>query len=72
MPTVGIQNDSMSGAFEVESTNILVAPDSIDIQEGFAPAFSQNVEATDAPNANQILIGPDSIAEPGSAIPVMT
>jgi Ca2+-binding RTX toxin-like protein/GH24 family phage-related lysozyme (muramidase) len=60
MPSVGILNDSMVGAFQVASTNILIAPDSGDISNGFAGPTQDQVEALDSPNANHILIGPDT------------
>jgi len=61
IPNVGILNDSMSGAFEVRSTDIEIAPDGSEIANGFATSSPDQIEASDSPGANHILIGPDSV-----------
>jgi GH24 family phage-related lysozyme (muramidase) len=61
IPNVGILNDSMSGAFEVRSTDVEIAPDSREIANGFATSSPDQIEASDSPAANHILIGPDSV-----------
>jgi Ca2+-binding RTX toxin-like protein len=60
VPLIGILNDSLSGSFDVRSTDILIAPDSSDISNGFAGPTQDQVEALDSPSANHILIGPDT------------
>jgi hypothetical protein len=60
LPSVGILNDSMSGTFQVLSTNILMAPDASDFSNGFATAASEYIEADDSPTASHILLGPDT------------
>jgi hypothetical protein len=65
---IGIAYDSVSGALTVRSTDILFAPDLADVQNGFASASDDIVEAGDDPNANHLLIGPDVVPTSHGAV----
>jgi GH24 family phage-related lysozyme (muramidase) len=58
---------AISGTFNVRSTNILMAPDSTEIGEGFASVGQDNVKLTDSFASNNILIGADGVSSVNSS-----
>jgi Ca2+-binding RTX toxin-like protein/GH24 family phage-related lysozyme (muramidase) len=58
-----ISNPSGSGSvFDLQSTDIFVAPDQTEVSNGFVASTAESITAgVDSPKANHIVIGPDSV-----------